>query len=347
MAGLRQAAAAQVEADAEAGLPGLVVVKPCSAEDETRSSSSASSSAGSRGVPACVVGRPVKLGGEEGPPSPRAGPQPPIAQGLGRAELKAFLMRPLPQDAGMIECRVRRKGGGLTGELFPTYTLELESGRPLMTAQKHLHLKASNYTISLAEDNTGGPWTAAGQLGRLDPDFLGLQFIAYSTGLNPSKVDASAPQAGQLVREELLTVDYEANLTGSGEASFGRRLTVVAPRVDQDGERCACRPLQPKVEGLRALGQSIKGRDRVDAFQNKQPKWNDKAGANVLNFGGRVKQTSVKNFQLVAAQDAETVIVQFGRVGRGHFSLDFRHPFSPFQAFAACLTTFDYKLCCE
>ena len=80
---------------------------------------------------------------------------------------------------------------------------------------------------------------------------------------------------------------------------------------------------------------------------NKPPKWNDSVGAYVLNFGGRVTQASVKNFQLVAADDHESVLLQFGRCDKDAFSMDFAWPLCAAQAFAICLSSFDFKLACE
>jgi tubby-related protein 1 len=67
----------------------------------------------------------------------------------------------------------------------------------------------------------------------------------------------------------------------------------------------------------------------------------------VLNFNGRVTMASVKNFQLVNPEDVETVLLQFGRVDKEEFSMDFQWPLCPLQAFAICLSSFDYKLACE
>lgn len=38
-------------------------------------------------------------------------------------------------------------------------------------------------------------------------------------------------------------------------------------------------------------------------LQNKTPKWNEGVGAYVLNFHGRVTMASVKNFQLIQAEN--------------------------------------------
>ena len=47
------------------------------------------------------------------------------------------------------------------------------------------------------------------------------------------------------------------------------------------------------------------------------------------------------------ADDHDTVILQFGRVGKHQFTMDYHWPLSPFQAFSICLSSFDYKLACE
>jgi hypothetical protein len=35
--------------------------------------------------------------------------------------------------------------------------------------------------------------------------------------------------------------------------------------------------------------------------------------------------------------------MQFGKVSKGHYALDFRQPVSPMQAFAIALSSFAYK----
>lgn len=53
------------------------------------------------------------------------------------------------------------------------------------------------------------------------------------------------------------------------------------------------------------------------SMQNKKPKWDDAHGGHVLNFQGRVTESSVKNFQLIVIEDGanEDVVLQFGRTG--------------------------------
>ena len=76
---------------------------------------------------------------------------------------------------------------------------------------------------------------------------------------------------------------------------------------------------------------------------NKRPKWDEQAGGHVLNFHGRVTQSSVKNFQLISDLTGEKTVLQFGRVDKEKFTMDVAYPLSPVQAFAICLASLDGK----
>lgn len=89
-------------------------------------------------------------------------------------------------------------------------------------------------------------------------------------------------------------------------------------------------------------------------LKNKTPRWHEQLQCWCLNFRGRVTVASVKNFQLVASeesvpagQDNDKVILQFGKVGKDLFTMDYCYPISAFQAFAICLSSFDTKIACE
>jgi tubby and related proteins len=131
-------------------------------------------------------------------------------------------------------------------------------------------------------------------------------------------------------------------ITGDGIVNRGQALN------DADDEECKDMPL---------------------ILRNKAPRWHEQLQCWCLNFRGRVTVASVKNFQLVAATqpaagaltpsqaapqpapppppDQEKVILQFGKVGKDIFTMDYCYPLSAFQAFAICLSSFDTKLACE
>ena len=95
-------------------------------------------------------------------------------------------------------------------------------------------------------------------------------------------------------------------------------------------------------------------KDDMLVLKNKAPRWHEQLQCWCLNFNGRVTVASVKNFQLVASvdsgvggQEQDDVILQFGKVGKDVFTMDYKYPISAFQAFAICLSSFDTKIACE
>jgi tubby-related protein 1 len=138
-----------------------------------------------------------------------------------------------------------------------------------------------------------------------------------------------------------------------------RKMTVVLPRVTYRAPRgvsaaaaagnnsmvTVWRPVKP-TETLFANYRAT-CTDSMMVLQNKPPKWNEQVGAYVLNFGGRVTMASVKNFQLMSPDDPDTVVLQFGRTGKDHFTMDFSWPLNLYQAFCICVSSLDNKLACE
>jgi tubby-related protein 1 len=122
------------------------------------------------------------------------------------------------------------------------------------------------------------------------------------------------------------------------------------PAVEGEGGGSRTKFVATTRDGAHGILDSFKHGRRGDmcVLVNKSPRWNEQMQAYCLNFNGRVTHASVKNFQLVdEADEDERVMLQFGKVGKDMFTMDFTWPMSALQAFAICLTSFDNKLACE
>lgn len=124
-----------------------------------------------------------------------------------------------------------------------------------------------------------------------------------------------------------------------------RRMTVIIPGMNADNQRVPIRPRNAS-DGLLVRWQN-KTLESLIELHNKPPVWNEDSGSYTLNFQGRVTQASVKNFQIVHADDPDYIVLQFGRVAEDAFTLDYRYPLCALQAFAIALSSFDGKLACE
>ncbi|CAJ2635582.1 tubby-like F-box protein 5-like [Trifolium pratense] len=84
-------------------------------------------------------------------------------------------------------------------------------------------------------------------------------------------------------------------------------------------------------------------------LKNKPARWDDWCKSWCLDYMGRTIKSSGRNFQLVADVDPshnvslaeqERVILNFGKVGKDIFVMEYCYPLSAFQAFSICLTSF-------
>merc|ERR1719352_2148813 len=149
-------------------------------------------------------------------------------------------------------------------------------------------------------------------------------------------------QAIAMVRPELAGVTYTATMWSKKP----RGATVESrPMTEDSGLLQLARNLPDDPD--RGVARENPYPGQADLYQNKAPKWNEQIGAFVLNFNKRVTAASVKNFQLVSAENPDVVYLQFGRAGKESFTMDVRHPMSIVQAFGMVLSSFDYKICCE
>ncbi|KAF5929637.1 hypothetical protein HPG69_002358 [Diceros bicornis minor] len=255
-------------------------------------------------------------------------------------EPREFVLQPAPQGR-TVRCRLTRDKKGMDRGLYPSYFLHLDTEKKkvfLLAGRKRKRSKTANYLIS--SDPTNLSRGGENFIGKLRSNLLGNRFTVFDNGQNPQHRGGSA-DVGSL-RQELAAVIYETNVLGFRGP---RRMTVIIPGMNADNQRVPIRPRNAS-DGLLVRWQN-KTLESLIELHNKPPVWNEDSGSYTLNFQGRVTQASVKNFQIVHADDPDYIVLQFGRVAEDAFTLDYRYPLCALQAFAIALSSFDGKLACE
>ncbi|CAI2323916.1 unnamed protein product [Caenorhabditis sp. 36 PRJEB53466] len=264
-----------------------------------------------------------------------------------RTNTLKFVQDTAPENC-LYKCVITRQKSGMDKGMFPTYFLHLEEPTNmnqkgklfLLAARKRKKSTTANYLISA--DATNLSREADSYCAKVRSNALGTQFTIYDSGLSPKKV----PNHKMGIRSELAAVIYETNVLGF---KGPRKMTVIIPGIEKGsenatGQRHLIRPVDEKD----TLLEKFRNNDTViKVLNNKGPQWNDETQSYVLNFHGRVTQASVKNFQIIHKDSAEYIVMQFGRTSDDSFTMDFRYPLSPIQAFGIAMTSFHGKLACE
>lgn len=251
------------------------------------------------------------------------------------SEKRSFTKEPAPK-IGLIECRIYREAVGVQ-KMFPKYILRLEQGQTLLFARKQKKHTSSSYLISLdAEDLSK---SSSSFCGKLSSNFVGTEFSIFDGGKKPSSSSQSTN-----FRKHLGCIVYENNFLGT---KGPRKMQVAIPEVNEDGKAFVWQPHQDVLEEGLLEQYKLGNHTHQMVLFNKKPQWNDDLRAFVLNFKGRVTKASVKNFQLINHFDPDNILLQFGKIGKNDFSLDFQYPMSALQAFSIALSSFDNKLMCE
>jgi tubby-related protein 1 len=258
------------------------------------------------------------------------------------SQIKKFLMEPVPKEAGIIQCYIKRNKK--QSRFFPEYRLYMQDDDTfLLSSKKRKKKKSSNYLISMSRnDHYKG---SENIIGKLRSNFIGTEYQIYDNGKNPKSQDPFFDEKNEdLVRKELGIILYGHNMTST---KGPRRMNVCISKIQDSGEpEKTWQPENGDDTMLKCFKQKAESAMRdLYFYKNRQPKWNEELSVYVLNFNSRVTMASVKNFQLInQTSDEKEVIMQFGRTGNDEFIMDVQWPMSLFQAFSVSLASCDSKL---
>ena len=131
----------------------------------------------------------------------------------------------------------------------------------------------------------------------------------------------------QQVRREICAVQYDMNVMGRVPNS----MQVFVPQ---------------KSERVNSMEKTRKTKGSTYTCRTRKPSWSDVTQSWTMDFRGRCKVASKKNFLIVSddIMKSEQVMLLFGKVKKDLFSLDFRAPFSVAAALGSVLPSFAKKL---
>ncbi|KAE8722869.1 Tubby-like F-box protein 14 [Hibiscus syriacus] len=292
------------------------------------------------------------------------------------------LKQPGPRNS-LLQCYIKRNRSNQTYYLYLCLNqASNDDGKFLLAARKCRRPTCTDYIISLnGNDVLKGSST---YIGKLRSNFLRTKFTVYDAQppnagakvtkssstmlINMTQVSPRVPAGNYPVAH----ISYELNVLGSRGP---RRMQCVMDAIPASSiEPGGVAPTQTEFlhsnldtfpsllffrskstrsESFRSEPLSEQ-KDEMLVLRNKSPRWHGQLQCWCLNFNGRVTVASVKNFQLAASplngvggQEHENVILQFGKVGKDVFTMDYQYPISAFQAFVICLSSFDTKIACE
>ncbi|KAJ6688987.1 hypothetical protein OIU85_005410 [Salix viminalis] len=300
----------------------------------------------------------------------------------GKLTFPISVKQPGPRDF-LLQCFIKRCRSTQTYRLYLSLNNALtEDGKFLLAARKCRRPTCTDYIISLdTNDMSKGSNT---YVGKLRSNFLGTKFTVFDGQPPHAGARMTKSRSSRLVNLKQVTprvptgnysvasISYELNVLGSRGP---RRMHCIMDAIPAAAiEPGGIAPTQTEfyhqsVDFFPSLPFFRSKSNRVESFQsgplsshregalvlkNKAPRWHEQLQCWCLNFHGRVTVASVKNFQLVVSPENgpawpehEKIILQFGKVGKDLFTMDYRYPISAFQAFAMCLSSFDTKIACE
>eukprot|EP00826_Nyctotherus_ovalis_P005567 TRINITY_DN11263_c0_g3_i2.p1 TRINITY_DN11263_c0_g3~~TRINITY_DN11263_c0_g3_i2.p1 ORF type:complete len:202 (+),score=32.74 TRINITY_DN11263_c0_g3_i2:614-1219(+) len=195
----------------------------------------------------------------------------------------------------------------------------------LATARRRPWKLTGNYLITV--DHGNADKKTAGLIGKLRSNFWGSEYCVHDAGEDPLKCKDLAR-----ARENMGAVVYEQKWFGNkGPKSF----EVLIPRVEKDA-RVSCVPTSDKDNLIALKNQGIT--DDITIMCNRKPKWNESIKGYVLNFHGKARIPSVKNFMLTDVEGSENYLI-LGKADDDVYNMDAKWPLSLYQAFCICISS--------
>ncbi len=169
--------------------------------------------------------------------------------------------------------------------------------------------ESENSNFILSKNKANFSKFSVDYIGEIEANFWGTQFDIYDNGYSKALVDKIGKE---LLSERRLLgkIIYETNIMGECPRYFKSELYTTTSS---------------------------------HSLKNLEPEWNVKMNCYCLNFYGRVKKASARNFQMIYYDDIDNILLQHGKESSNEFNIDFREPFNYVTAFAHSLVSIGRK----
>ncbi|GLT73442.1 hypothetical protein SLA2020_453020 [Shorea laevis] len=249
---------------------------------------------------------------------------------------------------------------------------EDESDKLLLAAKKIRRATSTDFVISLVGVDFSRASSA--YVGKLRSNFLGTKFTIYdsqppceatvqlssrsSRRFHSKQVSPRVPACNYSVG----TISYELNvLRTRGPRRMNCAMhSILMSSIEEGGTAPTPTSFPHSFDELQTLSSPIpvlKGKDSIIDFSStslsEPPVVSVRGSGEPLVLKTRLLDgmsscsAAVGPSHNVSAAEQEKVILQFGKIGKDIFTMDYRYPLSAFQAFAICLSSFDTKPACE
>ena len=192
--------------------------------------------------------------------------------------------------------------------------------------------------------------------GSLDCETKGKEHIKFPH-VNPTGLFSN--HFHSLCRSRIGYVEYISNVLGWNPNKMKVSLYLHEYLINEGRGTNSCwSHRKEKKEDKEGKSKSSTLTPKEIKFHSREPTYSKTLKSWTLNYKGRAKYPSKRNFQLVwddpqkkssNRNDEENIVLSFGKLNEIDtlYSIDFSSPFTPYSALFVCLTTFSYKLCCS
>ena len=236
----------------------------------------------------------------------------------------------------------RRWDMGLANDEFHYVLYDEDDGKMLLSASS----TDTSGTYYFSSNDTDFAKYGESYVAYMKSSTAGTQFHLFDDGISKSEGGGLFPA---LERKQRALLIYKTNILGK----VPNAMNVVIPRpgfkneykdeeaMGEGGEEQQGKDLRSSMYS--AFSKSS-NKEQFVVLETRKPKWNNKMDAWTMDFKGRVKLASKKNFILIDPQYDDRVLMLFGKVSQDKWSLDYAPPMNPLTCLFVALTAFSSKL---